>query len=254
MTKVPKVTLAFWVIKICTTAMGEATSDYFVRVIDPVIAVLIGGIGLLAALGLQFGVRRYIAWVYWLAAVMVSVVGTMAADVLHVGLGIPYYVSTIVFAVVLGVIFAWWYAIEKTLSIHSIYTRRRELFYWAAIMATFALGTASGDLTAFSLHLGYLGSAMVFGVAFIIPGLIFFRLRSYNVLLFWTSYVLTRPFGASFADWFGKSRAIGGLGHGDGTVALVLTVVIILLVGWISLLGGEAFGHAHDLAARADAD
>lgn len=252
MTKVPKVTLAFWVIKICTTAMGEATSDYLVKVIDPVVAVAIGGIGLVAALGLQFAVRRYVAWIYWLAAVMVSVVGTMAADVLHVGLGIPYYVSTIVFAVALAIIFIWWYASERTLSIHSIYTRKRELFYWSAIMATFALGTASGDLTAFSFHLGYLGSAILFAVAFAIPGLVYFWLRAYGVLLFWTAYVLTRPLGASFADWFGKPAAYGGRGYGDGVVAIALTVVIVLLIGVISLHGGDA--QAHGLRPQSDSE
>ena len=250
MTKVPKITLAFWVIKICTTAMGEATSDYLVKAIDPVVAVAIGGVGLIAALGLQFAVRRYVAWIYWLAAVMVSVAGTMAADVLHVGLGIPYYVTTIAFAVTLAVIFILWYASEKTLSIHSIYTRKRELFYWAAIMATFALGTASGDLTAFSFHLGYMRSAMLFAVAFAIPGIIYFWLRAYGVLLFWTAYVLTRPLGASMADWFGKPVAYGGRGYGDGTVALVLTVVIVVLVGVVSLRGGEA--QAHTLRSQSD--
>ncbi len=253
MTKVPKVTLAFWVIKICTTAMGEATSDYMVKAIDPVIAVLIGGVGLVAALALQLSVRKYVAWIYWLAAVMVSVTGTMAADILHVGLGVPYYASTMGFAIVLAAVFAWWFASEKTLSIHSIYTRKRELFYWAAIMATFALGTASGDLMAFSFHLGYLQSAILFAVAFAIPGFVYFWLRAYGVLTFWCAYVLTRPLGASFADWFGKPVAYGGRGYGDGTVAIVLTAVIVVLVGLVSLRGGDAQAHG-PLRTRANSD
>jgi uncharacterized membrane-anchored protein len=140
--KVPEITVYFWIIKLLTTAMGETTSDYLVHQINPMIAVALAGIGLVVALVLQLAVRRYVAWIYWLAVVMVAVFGTMAADVLHIGLGIPYLVSSVVFAVALAVIFSVWYASEKTLSIHSIYTRRREQFYWAAVMATFALGTA----------------------------------------------------------------------------------------------------------------
>ena len=140
--KVPEVTVYFWIIKLLTTAMGESTSDYLVHQLNPVIAVALAGIGLLVALVLQLAVRRYVAWIYWLAVVMVAVFGTMAADVLHIGLGIPYLVSTAFFAVALAVIFGVWYASEKTLSIHSIYTRRRELFYWATVITTFALGTA----------------------------------------------------------------------------------------------------------------
>lgn len=139
--KVPEVTVYFWIIKLLTTGMGETTSDYLVRQLNPILAVALGGIGLAVALVLQFLVRRYIAGVYWLAVVMVAIFGTMAADVLHVGLGIPYLVSTAGFTVALAIIFVAWYLSEKTLSIHSIYTRRRELFYWATAMATFALGT-----------------------------------------------------------------------------------------------------------------
>ena len=140
--KVPEITVYFWIIKLLTTALGESTSDYLVHQLNPIIAVALAGIGLLVALVLQLAVRRYVAWIYWLAVVMVAVFGTMAADVLHIGLGIPYLVSTAFFAVALAVIFGVWYASEKTLSIHSIYTRRRELFYWATVITTFALGTA----------------------------------------------------------------------------------------------------------------
>ena len=152
--KVPAVTAWFWAVKILTTGMGEATSDYLVHTINPVIAVGIGAAGLAIALAVQFTVRRYVAALYWLAVTMVAVFGTMEADVLHVALGVPYAVSTAGFAVALAVIFAVWHAAEKTLSIHSVRTRRRELFYWAAIMATFALGTAAGDLSAYTLGLG----------------------------------------------------------------------------------------------------
>src|ERR1035437_5345126 len=146
--KVPEITLLFWVIKVLTTAMGEATSDFLVFQIDPVIAVILGAIGLAIAMTLQLLVRRYVAWIYWLAVAMVAVFGTMAAAVVHIGLGVPYAISTVFFGLALAVVFVVWYAAEKTLSIHSIYTPRRELFYWATVMPAFALGTAAGDITA----------------------------------------------------------------------------------------------------------
>src|SRR5665213_955732 len=134
--RVPAVTVAFWITKGLTTGMGESSSDYLVHRLPPAVAVGLGGIALAAALALQFATRRYVPWIYWLAVAMVGVFGTMAADVLHVGLGVPYFVSTALFAVSLAAIFALWYLTEKTLSIHSIYTTRREVFYWAAVMAT----------------------------------------------------------------------------------------------------------------------
>ena len=148
MSRVPEVTVYFWIIKVLTTGMGETTSDYFIHRAGLTNTVALAGITLAAgialavSLALQFKARRYVAWTYWLAVVMVSIFGTMAADGVHVVLGIPYLVSSVFFAVVLAAIFWAWYASEKTLSIHSIYTRRREAFYWAVVMATFALGTA----------------------------------------------------------------------------------------------------------------
>ena len=170
MRKVPEVTIYFWIVKLLSTAMGESTSDYLVYHINPYIAVALGGIGLVASLVLQLLVRRYIPWIYWLAVVMVAIFGTMTADVMHVVLGIPYYVSTLFFAVMLAVIFVVWYRSEKTLSIHSITTPRRELFYWATVIATFALGTAAGDLTASTFELGYFASGVLFAVLFAGPG------------------------------------------------------------------------------------
>lgn len=146
--KVPELTLLFWAIKLLSTAMGESTSDYLVFHVDPYVAVVAGSLGLLGALALQFWARRYLAPIYWLAVVMVAVFGTMAADVLHVVLHVPYLASSVGFASALALVFALWYRAEGTLSIHSIVTLRRELFYWATVMATFALGTALGDLTA----------------------------------------------------------------------------------------------------------
>jgi uncharacterized membrane-anchored protein len=152
--KLPAIGVWFWVIKVLTTAMGEVTSDFLVHQINPIMAVAFGGLALAAALIAQFRVRRYVATIYWSAVVMVAVFGTMVADVIHVGLGIPYVVSTTGFAAALAVTFVAWYRAEGTLSIHTIDTRRREAFYWATVMATFALGTAAGDMTASTLGLG----------------------------------------------------------------------------------------------------
>lgn len=234
MRKVPEVTVYFWIIKLLSTAMGESTSDYFVFHINPYVAVVFGFIGFVIALVLQLAVRRYIPWIYWLAVVMVAIFGTMAADVLHVVIGIPYLVSTIFFTIVLAVIFMLWYATEKTLSIHSINTLRRELFYWATVLATFALGTAVGDLTAATLHLGYFTSGVVFAILFALPGLAYWLFRINAIFAFWFAYIMTRPFGASFADWFGKP-ILGGLGLGDTWVAGVLTILIIILVAYVSI-------------------
>jgi uncharacterized membrane-anchored protein len=234
MRKVPEITVYFWIIKLLSTAMGESTSDYLVYQINPYVAVALGCLGLAVALILQLSVRRYIAWVYWLAVVMVAVFGTMAADVTHVVLGIPYVVSTACFASALAIIFVTWYASEKTLSIHTIYSGRRELFYWAAVIATFALGTAAGDLTASTLRLGYFPSLVLFAVLFALPALAYWLFGLNEILAFWFAYVVTRPLGASFADWVGKPY-LGGLGLGDAKVALVLTLLIIGFVGYLTV-------------------
>jgi uncharacterized membrane-anchored protein len=234
MRKVPEVTIYFWIVKLLSTAMGESTSDYLVYHINPYIAVALGGIGLLASLILQLLVRRYVAWIYWLAVVMVAIFGTMAADVTHVVLGIPYLVSTVLFSVALAVIFVVWYGSEKTLSIHSINTPRRELFYWATVMATFALGTAAGDMTAATLGLGYFASGVLFAVLFAVPALAYWLFGLNEIVAFWFAYIMTRPLGASFADWFGKPY-LGGLGLGDTKVALVLTILIIGFVGYLTV-------------------
>ncbi|WP_329048308.1 hypothetical protein OG738_21915 [Amycolatopsis sp. NBC_01488] len=233
--KVPEVTVYFWIVKVLTTGMGETTSDFLAHLMDPVIAVGIAGAGLVIALVAQFRARAYVAWLYWLAVVLVSVFGTMAADVLHVGFGIPYAVSTVFFAVALAAVFGVWYATEKTLAIHSITTFRRELFYWLAVVTTFALGTAAGDLTATTLHLGYLGSGMAFAVLIALPPLARRWLGLNAVFAFWFAYVLTRPLGASFADWMGVPAGRGGLDLGTGPVSLALLVAILAFVGYLSV-------------------
>jgi uncharacterized membrane-anchored protein len=234
LTKVPEVTVWFWVTKILTTGMGESTSDYFVHKFDPAVAVAVSGLVLAMVLFLQFRVKRYIAWVYWSAVVMVSIFGTMAADVLHIGLGIPYVVSTTFFAVAVTVILVTWYLREKTLSIHSIYTHHREAFYWATVLATFALGTAAGDMTATTMHLGYLASGILFAVIFAVPAL-GYRLLGFNAIFaFWFAYIVTRPLGASFADWMAVSQVRGGLNWGTGAVSLGLTILIIGCVSYLA--------------------
>jgi uncharacterized membrane-anchored protein len=230
LSKVPEVTALFWVTKLLTTAMGESTSDYLVKRMNPVVAVGIGGLVLIGALVLQFRADRYVPWTYWFNVVMVAIVGTMAADVLHIQFHVPYAVSTAFFAVVLTVVFVTWSRVEGTLSIHSIVTPRREAFYWAAVMATFALGTAAGDLTATTLGLGYLSSAVLFAGLITIPAVGFWRFHLNAVLAFWSAYVLTRPLGASIADWLGKPKRLSGLGWGDAIVSVGLAALIVACV------------------------
>jgi uncharacterized membrane-anchored protein len=248
--RVPEITVYFWVIKAFSTALGESTSDYLVHAMNPKIAVGFGFIGFVVALVLQFSMRRYIAWTYWLAVVMVGVFGTMAADVLHVGFGVPYSESSILYAVVLLAVFFTWQRTERTLSIHSIDTPRREAFYWAAVVATFAMGTALGDLAAITFHLGYLDSGLVFAAVIAIPALGYWVLHWNPVFSFWFAYVATRPLGASFADWTGKPRSVGGLGWGDGHVAIALTAAIFCLVAYLAITRRDVQGAARHGAPR----
>ena len=237
--KVPEITLYFWIVKLLSTAAGESASDYLVYDINKYLAVVLGFAGLIGALALQLAVRRYVTPIYWLAVVMVAVFGTMTADVLHIVVGVPYAVSSAFFAVSLAVIFVLWHKSEKTLSIHTIYTRRRELFYWATVIATFALGTATGDMTATTLGLGYFVSILLFAVLFAMPGLAYRFTGLNGVVAFWFAYVITRPLGASFADWLGRSPALGGIGFGMGPTTLCLSILIVGLVAYLTVTGVE---------------
>jgi uncharacterized membrane-anchored protein len=230
LSRVPEITVAFWIAKALSTALGESTSDFLVHRVGPYGAVLIGGAALLAGLGWQFSVGRYMAWSYWFAVVMVAISGTLAADAVHVGLGVPYIVSTVFYGLVLAAVFVAWHRTEGTLSIHSIYTRRRELFYWATVLATFALGTAAGDMTATTFGWGYLASGLVFAGVLAVPAIAYATTNVNRIFLFWFAYVFTRPFGASFADYFGKSKALHGLGLGDGPVSFVLAALMVAVV------------------------
>ncbi len=233
--KVPAVTGVFWLAKILTTGMGETTSDFMNQRFGPGIAVPIMLLALAGSLVLQFRMKRYVPWAYWLVVVMVAVFGTTAADALHVVLGIPYLYSTTFYAIVLAVIFTRWRSREGTLSIHSIYTRTREKYYWATVLATFALGTAAGDLTATPLHLGYLASGLMFAGIILVPAIAYRVFHVSEVFAFWFAYVVTRPLGASFADWIAVPKHKGGLGVGPGTVSLVLAVAIVGVVGYLSV-------------------
>ena len=257
-TKVPQITAWFWIAKIASTGMGEALSDYGYARYGTYVDGAFGAVLLIGALILQFRTRRYTTWIYWLAVCAVSVTGTMAADGLHVVVGLPYTVTTALYAVILAAIFIAWYSTEGTLSIHSITTVRREAFYWATVMATFALGTALGDLTATTLKLGYFSSAVLFLILIVIPLVAHWKLRMNPVLAFWFAYTLTRPLGASVADWLGVSHRLGGLDWGRANVAMLLAVPILMAVVYMAIShvdvdrnqGGPA-GPARPAPARA---
>jgi uncharacterized membrane-anchored protein len=236
--KVPEITVIFWVLKVLTTGMGESMSDY-VGSVGGAIGGPLGLVGLSLALRLQFRARAYHAPAYWFAVMMVAVFGTMVADGVHNVASAPYAVTTVLYALAAGVIFYLWRRREGTLSIHSITTRCRESYYWAAVLATFALGTAAGDLTASTLHLGFLLSGVLFAGAIAIPAIGWWRFDLNPTVAFWSAYIITRPLGASFADWIGKPRhapaSTGGLGLGDGTVSCAALVVFIALVTYVAL-------------------
>jgi uncharacterized membrane-anchored protein len=227
--KVPEIAASFWVLKLLTTAMGEAASDYLLSTMS-LIGLGIGLVGFALALWVQFRTRRYHPFAYWAAVMMVAVFGTMAADTLHHQLGVSFGVSTLVCALAVAVTFWAWYRIEHTLSIHSITTRRREVFYWLTVSFTFALGTAVGDLTASSLHFGFVGSIVLFAVVIAVPALGAWRFRLNSVIAFWWAYIVTRPLGASVADWLSKPTKSGGLAYGDGIVAAILLAFALMLV------------------------
>jgi uncharacterized membrane-anchored protein len=235
LTKVPEITIFFWITKVLTTAMGEATSDFMNQALGPAIAVPIMLIGLTVALKIQLRARAYSAWPYWFVVIMVAVFGTSAADALHVGFGIAYPVSSAFYLVVLAVIFTAWYRSEKTLSIHSIYTERRERFYWGAVLATFALGTAAGDMTATSMHIGFLSSGVLFGSLIALPAFAYWRLGLNSIAAFWFAYIMTRPLGASFADWLDTSHHVGGLNWGAGPVAIGLAVAMLAFIAYLAI-------------------
>ncbi len=233
--KVPDVTLAFWVIKIMSTTVGETGADYLAvhvglgTAMTSAITVSL----LLAALLVQLQMRRYVPWIYWLTVVLVSIVGTQITDALTDRLEISLYTSTAAFAATLAATFAIWYRTERTLSIHTIFTTRRELFYWAAILFTFALGTAAGDLATEALGLGFNVGVVAFGTLIAVIGAAYY-LGADAVLTFWLAYILTRPLGASLGDLLSQARAYGGLGLGTVYTSIAFLTIIIALVSFVS--------------------
>lgn len=232
-TKVPEITAVFWVIKLLTTGMGEASSD-FLGDHSIVIAGVLGISGTLLALYLQLRQDRYRAPYYWFVVAMIAVSGTMIADAIHDALSIPYPVTTAGFALLAAGTFYAWYRSEGTLSIHSINTPRREWFYWWSVYFSFALGTAAGDMTATTLNLGFGDSILLFTAVMLIP-LALWRMGVNPIFTFWFAYVDTRPIGASISDWLSKPRDISGLNFGDGHVALIGWIVFGVLLAWVTV-------------------
>ncbi|MDQ2812323.1 MAG: hypothetical protein M3Z75_10715 [Actinomycetota bacterium] len=232
--KVPEITVLFWVIKILTTAGGEAVSDYLAEGSRLVGGAVEAGL-LVIGLVWQFRTRRYTAAAYWFLAYSIAIFGTGVSDALHLFVGIPYVGTTLLWAVVLALVFWRWDRSEGTLSIHSITTRQREMYYWAVVFATFALGTALGDFTATALGLGYLASGIMFGCIIVIPAVAWSRYGLNAIAAFWFGYVVTRPLGASFADYFGRARSLSGAGFGSGKAAVIIAILVAALVGYLAV-------------------
>lgn len=242
--KVPEVTLAFWIVKVMSTTVGETGADYLAVNVGLGQGVTRASMALLLAFALllQLRTRRYTPWIYWLTVVLVSVVGTQITDLLTDGLGVSLYVSTAVFSLLLAGIFALWYRVERTLSIHDTVTQRRELFYWTAVLCTFALGTAAGDLATEALGLGFRWGVAAFGVLIALTWGTW-RLGANAVLTFWIAYILTRPLGAALGDMLTQAKIYGGLGLGAPlTSAIFITIIVILvaLAQWSLGLGINA--------------
>ena len=234
--KVPQLTIYFWIIKIMATTVGETVADLLsVKLnLGLVVASLVVGVLLLIALAVQLRSHKYVPWIYWVAVVLISVAGTLITDNLVDNFGVPLWVTTVAFAGALIVTFAAWYGVEKSLSVHTIKTTRRELFYWSAILFTFALGTAGGDLLAEGAHLGYTYSALLFAGSIALVTLLYYKPGLNAVVAFWLAYILTRPLGASLGDLMSQPTSNGGLGLGTVVTSAAFLVVILSLVIFMS--------------------
>jgi uncharacterized membrane-anchored protein len=235
--KVPEITLFFWVIKILCTTVGETGADFLNTNLNLGLdgVTLIIGTMLVAALIFQFKFKKYVPGIYWLAVVLISIVGTLITDNLTDNLGIPLMITTIVFTISLSIVFSVWYKKEKTLSIHTIITTRREAFYWLAILFTFALGTAAGDLLAETINLGYLLSAIIFGVLIASVAISHFVFKVNAILAFWIAYILTRPLGASIGDYLSQDLNNGGLGLGTVITSMIFLATILATVIYLTM-------------------
>jgi uncharacterized membrane-anchored protein len=246
--KVPEVTLYFWIIKILCTTVGETAADYLNTTLNFGLTgtSVVMGLLLVIVLFFQFHAQKYIPWIYWLAVVLISVVGTLITDNLTDNFGVSLETTTVVFSIVLAIVFATWYWFEKTLSIHSIVTTKREAFYWLAILFTFALGTAAGDLSAEYFNLGYLVSVFIFGGLIAVVTAAHYGLKAYlgtehrrltpnAVLAFWIAYILTRPLGASIGDYLSQAQSDDGLGLGTTVTSFIFLGAILALVIYLTL-------------------
>lgn len=235
--KVPEVTAGFWIVKVLATTVGETFADYLSDTLGLglVVTSVIMSALLVVALVVQFRLRRYVPVAYWLAVVLISVVGTLVSDNLVDNLGVPLWVTTTVFSVLLAATFIAWYRIEKSLSIHSIFTTRRETFYWLTILFTFALGTSAGDLLAERLNLGYPLSALLFLGMIAVVAVAHYVFKLGPIISFWIAYVLTRPLGASTGDLLSQAKKDGGLGFGTTLTSVLFLGVIVLVVAFLSV-------------------
>lgn len=236
--KVPKVTVDFWLIKLLAVTVGETAADYMNMDLEMGLSKtswILSGF-LIAALILQLAQKRYVPWIYWVTVVLISVVGTLVTDNLVDNFGVSLETTTIFFSIALAATFGMWSAMEETLSIHTIFTTRRELFYWLAVLFTFALGTAAGDLVAEGLGLGYLSSGLIFGAIIAVIVFAYYVFRLNGILAFWLAYILTRPLGASLGDLFSQSGNHGGLGFGTTVTSFIFLAGIALLIGYMTLM------------------
>jgi len=235
--RVPEATVEFWLVKLMAVTVGETAADYLNVHLGlglSATSALMSGL-LVAALMLQFAQRKYVPWVYWLAVVLISVVGTLISDNLADNLGVPLLTSSLLFGGALASTFAAWYGIEKTLSIHTIYTARREAFYWLAILFTFALGTSAGDWLAEGLGLGYLQAGLAYGAVIAVIALAYYRFGLNGILAFWLAYIVTRPMGASFGDYLAHPHSNGGLDLGTTNTSLIFFGGITALIAYMTL-------------------
>ena len=239
--RVPTVTAAFWLIKLLAVTVGETAADYLAVNLGYGLSTTtwIMSVVLVVTLAVQFAQKRYVPWAYWLAVVMISVVGTLVTDNMLDNLDIALQTSTVFFAIVLAATFAVWYGIERTLSIHTIYTTRREIFYWLAILFTFSLGTAAGDLVSEYFGLGYLITGIMFAVIVAAIGIAYFVFRIDGILAFWLAYILTRPVGASLGDLLAQPTEYGGLGLGTVLTSWLFLGTIAAVVVLMTLSGGR---------------
>lgn len=246
--KVPEVTLYFWIIKILATTVGETAADFFATNLNFGLtgtSAVMGAL-LLVFLFLQVRAAGYVPWRYWVTVVLISVAGTLVTDNLVDNLGVSLQTTTALFALALLATFVIWFASERTLSIHSIFTRKRELYYWAAILFTFALGTAAGDLAAEGLNLGYGYSTLAFGALIGVVTVAYYGFRANAVPAFWIAYILTRPLGASLGDLLSQPTANGGLGLGTMATSGIFLATIATLVAWLTISRRDVLQRAAD--------